>query len=203
LIYNKHLILLPVREGIAVPGHKLFAVLARTPITHPTRKAMNNDQKENLQKLIDKIKDIDIAMMTTVEDDGSLRSRPMRNQQIREDGAIWFFTGYESEKSHEIEHDAHVNLSYANPSDNLYVSVSGKASLTKDKAKIEELWTPAMKAWFPGGKDDPNIGLIKVTIDKAEYWDSPNSAVVHLIGVVKATLTGEQYKTDENKKINL
>ncbi len=164
---------------------------------------MNENQKESLQTLIDKIKDIDIAMMTTVEDDGCLRSRPMRNQSIKDDGVIWFFTGYESGKSHELQNDAHVNLSYSKPSDNLYVSVSGKASLTKDRQKIEELWNPAMKAWFPEGKDDPNIGLIKVTIDKAEYWDSPNGAVVHLIGMAKAAITGEQYKPGENKKINL
>ncbi|WP_242928090.1 pyridoxamine 5'-phosphate oxidase family protein [Pontibacter vulgaris] len=164
---------------------------------------MNDNQKENLQTLIDKIKDIDIAMMTTVEDDGCLRSRPMRNQTVKEDGVIWFFTGYESGKSHELQNDSHVNLSYSKPDDNLYVSVSGKATLTKDKQKIDELWNPALKAWFPEGKDDPNIGLIKVTIDKAEYWDSPNSAVVHLIGVAKAAITGEQYKPGENKKINL
>lgn len=164
---------------------------------------MNNEQNENLQKLIDKIKDIDIAMMTTADEDGSLRSRPMRNMQIKEDGVIWFFTGYESAKSHELKQDSHVNLSYADPSNNLYVSVSGRASLSRDKAKIDELWNPAMKAWFPEGKDDPNVGLIKVTIDKAEYWDSPNSAVVHLYGVVKAAITGEPAHPGENKKINL
>ena len=164
---------------------------------------MNNEQNENLQKLIDKIKDIDIAMMTTADDDGSLRSRPMRNMQIKEDGNIWFFTGYESAKSHELKNDSHVNLSYADPSNNLYVSVSGRASLSRDKAKIDELWNPAMKAWFPEGKEDPNVGLIKVTIDKAEYWDSPNSAVVHLYGVVKAAITGERADPGENKKINL
>ncbi|EJF08966.1 pyridoxamine 5'-phosphate oxidase family protein [Pontibacter sp. FD36] len=164
---------------------------------------MNNDRTEKLQTLIDKIKDVDTAMMSTMDEDGSIRSRPMRNQQIKDDGAIWFFTGYESGKSHEIKNDSHVNLSYAKPSDNLYVSVSGKATLTKDKAKIDELWTPAMKAWFPEGKDDPNIGLIKVTIDKAEYWDSPNSAVVHLIGMAKAAITGERYKTGDHDKMNL
>ena len=164
---------------------------------------MNNEQSENLQKLIDKVKDIDVAMMTTTESDGSLRSRPMRNMQIKDDGVIWFFTGYESGKSHELENDSHVNLSYAKPGDNLYVSVSGRASLTRDRAKIDELWNPALKAWFPGGKDDPNIGLIKVTIDKAEYWDSPNSAVVHLYGVVKAALTGQPADPGDNKKINL
>ncbi|MBB6610275.1 pyridoxamine 5'-phosphate oxidase family protein [Pontibacter sp. Tf4] len=164
---------------------------------------MSNDQKTDLQKLIDKIKDIDTAMMTTADDDGSLRSRPMRNMQIKEDGVIWFFTGYESAKTHELQNDAHVNLSYARPDDQLYVSVSGRATISRDKAKIDELWNPAMKAWFPEGKDDPNIGLIKVTIDKAEYWDSPSSAMVHLYGVVKAAITGERADPGENKKINL
>ena len=166
---------------------------------------MNNDQttKENLRKLIDKIKDIDIAMMTTQEPDGMLRSRPMRTMETKEDGVLWFFTGYESAKSQELKQDSHVNLSYAKPGDNLYVSVSGRATLSRDKAKIDELWNPAFKAWFPEGKDDPNIGLIKVTIDHAEYWDAPNSAVVHLIGVAKAVVTGERYQPGDNKKINL
>jgi len=166
---------------------------------------MNNDQntQENLQQLIDKINGIDIAMMTTIDEDGSLRSRPMQTQQAKADGVLWFFTGYASAKSFEIKQDAHVNLSYAKPGDNLYVSVSGRASLSRDRQKIEELWTPAMKAWFPEGQDDPNIGLIKVTIDKAEYWDAPNSAVVHLYGMAKAALTGERPDAGENKKINL
>ncbi|WP_347160393.1 pyridoxamine 5'-phosphate oxidase family protein [Pontibacter chitinilyticus] len=166
---------------------------------------MNNDQNttQNLEKLIDKIKDIDIAMMSTIDDDGSIRSRPMQTQQTKADGYVWFFTGYESDKTHEMQNDAHVNLSYAKPGDNLYVSVSGKATLTKDQAKIDELWSPAMKAWFPEGKEDPNIGLIKVTIDKAEYWDSPSSTMVQLYGMAKAALTGERPHPGENKKINL
>ncbi|PVY42485.1 pyridoxamine 5'-phosphate oxidase family protein [Pontibacter virosus] len=164
---------------------------------------MNNDRKENLQKLIELLEDIDFTMMTTVDEDGSLRSRPMSTQKIGEDGVVWFFTGYESGKSHEIKNDSHVNLSYSKPSDNVFVSVSGKATLSKDRAKIEELWTPELKAWFPDGKEDANIGLIRVDIEKAEYWDSPNSAVTHLIGFVKATLSGESYDPGENKKIDL
>jgi general stress protein 26 len=164
----------------------------------------NKTSQENLNKLIDMIKDIDIAMMTTMEDDGSLRSRPMRTQKTTADGTLWFFTGYESAKSHEIsDNDAHVNLSYSEPDDNLYVSVSGRASLSKDKQKIDELWNPTLKAWFPEGKDDPNIGLIKVVIDKAEYWDAPNSTLIHLYGMAKAALTGESAKTGDNEKINL
>lgn len=164
---------------------------------------MNNEQQENLQKLIEKIKDIKITMMTTMEEDGSLRSRPMRHSEVKDDGAIWFFTEYISGKSQEIKNDSHVNLGYSNPDDEVYVSVSGRATLSRDKAKIDELWSPVLKAWFPNGKDDPNIGLIRVSIDKAEYWDSPSSTMVHLYGMAKAVLTGERADPGENKKINL
>ena len=164
---------------------------------------MNNEQQENLQKLIEKIKDIKITMMTTMEEDGSLRSRPMRHSEVKDDGAIWFFTEYISGKSQEIKNDSHVNLGYSKPDDEVYVSVSGRATLSRDKAKIDELWSPVLKAWFPNGKDDPNIGLIRVSIDKAEYWDSPSSTMVHLYGMAKAVLTGERADPGENKKINL
>ncbi|GHA58805.1 pyridoxamine 5'-phosphate oxidase family protein [Pontibacter akesuensis] len=166
---------------------------------------MNNDHntQENLKNLLDKIKDVKIAMMTTAEADGSLRSRPMKTQQSKPDGNLWFFTGYESGKTHEIENDFHVNLSYAEPSDNLYVSVTGRARVLRDQEKINELWTADMKAWFPDGKEDSNIGLIKVTIDKAEYWDTPNNTLVTLYGMAKAAVTGEPAKGGENKKINL
>ncbi|WP_205500890.1 pyridoxamine 5'-phosphate oxidase family protein [Rufibacter psychrotolerans] len=162
-----------------------------------------NNQQGDLKALIEKIKDIDTAMLSTVEPDGTIRSRPMRHMQVDDNGVIWFFNAHHSAKTHEIKNDSHVNLSYSKPGDQLYVSVSGRAQVLRDQQKIDELWNPAMKAWFPEGKDDPNIGLLKVTIDQAEYWDSPSSAVVHLYGMVKAAITGEPARPGENKKINL
>ena len=127
----------------------------------------------------------------------------MRTQEVKADGYLWFFNAENSAKTYEIQQDRNVNVSYMDDSKNTYVSVSGKARNVKDKAKIDELWHEALKAWFPEGKDDPNISLIKVTIDQAEYWDSPSSTLVHLYGVVKATLTGEPAHPGENKKITL
>ncbi|MFC6999646.1 pyridoxamine 5'-phosphate oxidase family protein [Rufibacter roseus] len=161
------------------------------------------NKQEQIKNLLDKINDINTAMLSTVEPDGTIRSRPMRHLQTNEDGTIYFFTGYASGKTHEIKNDSHVNLSYAKPGDQLYVSVSGRASVYRDQQKIDELWNPAMLAWFPEGKDDPNIGVLKVTVEQAEYWDSPNSAVVHLYGMVKAAITGEPAHPGDNKKINL
>ncbi|MFB9861981.1 general stress protein [Rufibacter immobilis] len=167
---------------------------------------MENAQNQNrgdVKALIEKINDINTAMLSTVEPDGTIRSRPMRHLKVDESGAIYFFTGHNSGKADEIKNESHVNLSYAKPGDQLYVSVSGTASVYRDQQQIDDLWNPFMKAWFPEGKEDPNIAILKVTIDQAEYWDSPSSAVVHLYGVVKAAITGEPPHPGENKKINL
>ena len=161
------------------------------------------NRDEAIQKLGKMIEGIKIAMLATIDEDGSLRSRPMMTQETEFDGELWFFTRASAPKVDEIEHDHHVNVSYAAPDDNRYVSVSGMARLVRDRAKIEELWNPAYKAWFPDGLDDPDLALLQVSVDHAEYWDSPSSTMVHLIGVAKAVATGKSYEGGENEKIEL
>ncbi len=158
---------------------------------------------EAIKKLNALIKDIDFAMLTTVEDDGMLRSRPMVTQEAEFDGDLWFFTGASSPKVDEVQHDRHVNVSYADPKNQHYVSISGTAQVVRDRKKMEELWNPAYKAWFPQGLDDPDLALLKVTAQNAEYWDSPSSAVVHVVGLVKAMVTGERAEGGDNQKIDL
>jgi general stress protein 26 len=161
-----------------------------------------NTENNDVKKLAKLIKGIQIAMMTTRDDDGTLRARPMQTQSEEFDGTLWFFTQASSHKVHEIDHEHQVNLSYAEPGNNRYVSVSGTATLVRDRAKIDELWTPVLKAWFPKGKDDPDVALLKVDVTKAEYWDSPSSTIVKLVGFTKAVLTGQQYRPGENEKLN-
>lgn len=158
---------------------------------------------EDVQKLTELIKSIEYAMLTTVMPDGTLRSRPMATQKADFDGRLWFFCDKDSAKVHEVERDRHVNVSYADPGDKRWVSVSGTAAIVRDKGKIKELWTPAMKAWFPEGPDDPNIALLQVEVQQAEYWDQPSSKMVQLIGLIKATVTGQRYEPGENEKITL
>ena len=153
-------------------------------------------------KLAELIKDIRIAQFTTVEQDGSLRSRPMATQDVEFRGDLWFFTRDDSPKVQEFRSEQHVNVSYASADDNRFVSVSGRASLVKDTQKIKELWNPALRAWFPDGQDDPRVALIKVTVDHAEYWDAPASTMVKIAGFVKAIVTGESYDAGENKTID-
>jgi general stress protein 26 len=161
-----------------------------------------NTEHDDVKKLAKLIKGISIAMLTTRDDDGTLRSRPMQTQDQEFDGTLWFFTQASSHKVLEIDHEHQVNLSYAQPDDNRYVSVSGTATLVRDRARIDELWSPVLKAWFPKGKDDPEVALLRVDVTKAEYWDAPNSTIVKLVGFTKAILTGKEYWPGENEKLN-
>lgn len=168
--------------------------------------AQKNDATTNgdMEKLGELIKGIKFAMFTTVDSDGSLRSRPMATQETEFDGTLWFFTDKTTPKVSEVEKEHHVNVSYADPDDNRYVSVSGRAEMVDDKKKMEELWTPAIKAWFPDGLEDPRITLVKVDVEKAEYWDSPSSTLVQLAGFAKALITGKRMEdAGENEKIDL
>ena len=133
---------------------------------------------------------IHVAMLTTRRVDGLLHSRPMGTREIDADGILWFFTSDDSGKVHEIYHDQMVNVSYLKSSDQVYVSVAGKASLSRDRAKIRELWTPALKAWFTEGVDDPNLALIRVEIQAIDYWEGPGKLVT-LLKFAKSAVTGK------------
>lgn len=163
---------------------------------------MEDTRQESIEKLKTLIEDIDFAMLTTVNG-GQLRSRPMSTQEYEGENQLWFFTSDQTHKVEEIEADSRVNVAYAKPDDNVYVSVSGRAELVKDRQKIEELWNPILKAWFPDGLDDPTLSLLRVTIEEAEYWDSPNSKLVQIAGFVKALVTGQSAVGGEYGKINL
>ncbi len=163
----------------------------------------DGNRQDDIKKLWGLIKDIKFGMLTTQEPDGTLRSRPMANQKEEFDGTLWFFTGASSAKVDEVQREHHVNVSYADPDNDRYVSVSGMAQLVRDRQKMEDLWNPVLKAWFPQGLDDPDLALLKVDARQAEYWDSPNGAVVHLLGLAKAVATGQPAQSGENEKISL
>lgn len=162
--------------------------------------AVSNDVTE----LIERIKEIKIAMLTSAEQDGTLHSRPMYTQQPDEDGTLWFFTEKDSAKIYEVRKDQHVNLGYSKPQDNLYVSISGTATVVQNSEKIKSLWSEGLRAWFPKGPEDPNIALLRVNIDRGEYWDQPSNVLVRAFGYVKAVATGERYQPsgDEHTKVN-
>ncbi|CAF1039156.1 unnamed protein product [Rotaria sordida] len=162
-----------------------------------------NDDKT--KKLFDLIKDIRYAMITTIESDKSLRSRPMASRQAETwDGTLWFFTKRSSPKVKEVKQNLdQVNVSYGDPNKMSFVSVSGKAEFVDDKAKLKELWSSYLKVFFPQGLDDPDLILMKVTVNYGEYWDSPSSKMVQLYSMAKAAVTKNPQALGENEKIDI
>ena len=157
---------------------------------------------EDLQKLRDMVKDIDFCMLTTIDQRGDLHSRPMSsNGEIDDNADLWFFTGASSLKVSEINDAPRVNVSFADPQNQNYISITGRARLVRDRKKIEELWTPQFQMWFPKGKDDPNVALLRVTAEKAEYWDSPSSTIRFALNFVSAIVTGEEPDSGEHKQL--
>lgn len=165
----------------------------------PENRAQSLDHVERLLKVIK------AGMLTTISTQQELCSRPMMLQQFDlTSGDLWFFTGKQTGKVFDIEKDARVNVAFASPGSTSFVSVNGTADVVADKAKAKELWSPAMKAWFPEGLEDPNLVLLKVSMNSVEYWDS-SSTFVKIVGFTKAVLTGETYKAGPNEhgRVNL
>lgn len=160
-----------------------------------------NDEK--LEKVAELVKEIKFAMLTTAEDDGTLRSRPMATMQMDTDGDLWFFTSISSPKTQEAQHHRHVNLSYSRIDKQDYLAIAGTASFVHDKEKMQQLWSPWIKPWFRDGLDDPDLVLLKVTINEAEYWDAPGNSVKRLYGLAKGIMTGNTDGLGENRKIRM
>lgn len=156
---------------------------------------------EELDRLAALVGEIKFAMLTTAEPDGTLRSRPLATMQMDAQGALWFFTGQSSPKVHEVEAHRQVNVTYARPDRQDYVSISGTAETVRDRQKMQQLWTPWIKPWFPQGLDDPDLVLLKVTIRQAEYWDAPGNPIKRYYGLAKALATGDTDGLGEHEKI--
>lgn len=162
----------------------------------------------SLQELYGHIDDIEIAMMTTRRADGHLRSRAMATQKRAGGADVWFVTLDETAKLDDLRDDPHVNLTYYKDRTREWVSISGLATLSRDRQKIAELYAPDWAAWFPKGDDprhgtadDPRIVLIGVAIHGAEYLEVDKPQPVVLYELVKGWLTGSTPEVGEMKHI--
>jgi general stress protein 26 len=162
--------------------------------------------EESIKKLSDLIKDIKFCMLTTKDDESEkLFSRPMyaaeANIKAKE---LWFFTRKSSWKCEQIEHDRSVNVAYSEPSTNTFVSIAGKAKLSTDQQKIKDLWREQFTAWFPKGLDDPEVALIRVDIEGAEYWDTESSRMVFMFrALTTALFKSEPYKPTKSENLKV
>jgi general stress protein 26 len=142
---------------------------------------VEKQKSAELARLASLVRQMKVAMLTTIEPDGSLRSRPLQTLELDQAGRLWFFTHASSPTSAEIEaHDHQVNLSYADPRDEDFASISGTARVVRDQDKMRSLWSERLAPWFPRGLEDPDLALLEVRIDKAEYWDQPHQENVKI-----------------------
>ncbi len=155
----------------------------------------------DVQKVVDLINHSNIGMLTTINEDQQLVSRPLALQEVESDGDMWFFTHRDSSQVAHARQDARVNISFSQR--DAWVSVSGEAQVVEDTAKAKELWNAAVEAWFPDGPETPGLVFLRVDADSAEYWDTPGGTMTTVIKFAKSKATGEQPDVGENRTVDL
>lgn len=149
-----------------------------------------SDPKQH-EVLWDLIKPTRVCMLAHRHRDGSLHSHPLTtmNDTLAEDGCLYFFVSRATEVGQRLAEDGSVNLSYSNPDKDTWVSVSGAARILDDAAKKKELFGSMAKAWFPGGPEDPDLELLEVRIDEAEYWNVKQNKLLQMLKLGKSAAT--------------
>jgi general stress protein 26 len=150
-----------------------------------------------LKELIESIR---VGLLTTVDLDGSLHTRPVETLRCDIDGTLWFFTDHQSPKARELAHDMRVSVGYSEPAKGAYVVVTGHASVLRDKALAAQLWSFAQRAWYPHGLEDEHLSVLRVTPERAEYWETPGKAA-YLLAAAAATVTGRPAVVGQDRKL--
>jgi general stress protein 26 len=155
--------------------------------------------------LIALVKDFDTAMLATRTSGGQLRARPMTLAEVDDDGTVYLVAGLSDPKLVEIEADPQVGLFLQ--SRTRWASLSGRASVVRDRARIERLWSELWRVWHPRGKDDPDLCLLRIDPSEGEYWDTAGARGVRFVlAAAKAYVTGTTPDTagiDDNAKVQL
>lgn len=162
--------------------------------------------KSDQDTLWDLIKGIKFGMLTHRHRDGAMHGHPMttQNQSIDHGKTLYFFLSEKSGIPGRLREDSSVNIAYADPGADTYISVSGTAKISDDQATKERLWTSMAQAWFPGGVNDPDVALLMVEISEAEYWNVKDSKVTQLFKMATSAMSGQtpQHMGD-HKKVNV
>jgi general stress protein 26 len=166
-----------------------------------------NDQarpvdNDSLGRVWDIIEKVGVCMLTT-QFAGGLRARPVEARPDRDAGLIFFVTDLHSAKEDEIETRPDIGLTFIDQSDKAYLSITGRARVTRDADKIRAAWRKTDEVWWPGGPDDPNVCLLRFEPLTAELWDGPASSLLTAFEFAKARLTGQEPKLGENRKVTV
>jgi len=159
----------------------MFASPHRDPAREPTDR-----ERAELWRRLEKVR---MAMLTTHDGDGRLAARPITTQQAETSGVLWFFIPMEGDIAEDLARDPRVALTYVDLSENLFVALRGTGQVLKDRAKARSLWNALAGAWFPHGPDDPRLALLRVDVERGEYWDAGASRLIQFFSIARAALT--------------
>ena len=161
------------------------------------------NDSEAIKKFKSLVEEVHVCMFTTMDEQSQLSSRPMLTTSIDDEANVWFFTNEFSEKINEVSKDNVVHLIYSHPVKNIYAEVKGSCSLVIDRKKMEELWDPKLKHWFPEGIEDPKLCLVKVSTETAHYWNHSTSKMGLLFQMIRSITKGDKYKESEKGQLDL
>ena len=154
-----------------------------------------------LEKLNELLKKFRFAMVTTRAEDGALHAHPLTVQETESDGDLWFIVGTHASAVAHVRRDPKVGLSFS--SDSTWLSLAGEAEVVDDPAKLKELWSTSVEAWFPDGPESPGVTLLRVNTLSGEYWGSAGGRIATAIALVTSKVTGERPQGGENEKFDL
>jgi general stress protein 26 len=140
------------------------------------------------------------VMLTTLDQDGGFYSCPMTLQQATDDAVLWFFTSTATPTARNIERDPRIGAAVMDD-EGFYASVIGSASLVDDRAKMRELWNTMVKAWFPQGVEDPELTLVRLDVERGEYWDSDQNSLLKMFEFGRALAAGRRPEVGEKGTI--
>jgi general stress protein 26 len=156
---------------------------------------------ESISKVTDIINDSHIGMFTTINEEGALVSRPLAVQEVKDDGDMWFFTSANSSQVAHIRANPAVNVAFGQRTE--WVSVAGTAEVVTDRQLIHDKWNQVVEAWFPDGPDTPEVVLLHVDSDSAEYWTSPGGTAATVLQWIKSKVTHSRMSVGESGTVEL
>ena len=159
-------------------------------------------KQNHISRAWDIIEKAPIGMLTT-QFAGGLRARPLEARADRDAGLIWFVTDVRGAKDDEINADQDIGLVFIDEDSRAYLSITGRASVTRDTAKAKEIWKKTDDTWLQGGPGGPNVRVLRVEPITAELWDGPSSTAGAAFEFAKARLTGEKHNFDEERKVTV
>lgn len=164
----------------------------------------NLQNEKALEKFTKLVKEVNVCMFITHNRPSEqTHTRPMATIEVEENGTLWFYTDIRSLKVEEVSKDHEVHLVYAHPGKESYLDVWGSASVVTDRQQIKDKWTPMVKVYFPGGVDDPNLTLLKLTPQDCYYWDVESGKMIYFLKAAASLVTGQRLAEGAKGKLDV